>query len=109
MYTCSVGEVPPTGVDTGTRVVVVVVVVLDVDVVDDDEPSFAAWVAVSDHTIEIHAFDITLGAWDTADITATSSDDGILVEAPGTTLWISCIAAEELLSCLTDGLDTSAA
>jgi hypothetical protein len=80
-----------------------------VDMVDDDEPSFAAWVAVSEHTVEIHAFDITLGAWDTAEISAVSTDEGILIEVPGAILSISCNAVDELLKCLTEGIDTSAA
>lgn len=76
---------------------------------DDEQPSFAAWIAVSDRTVEIHAFDITLGSWHTADVSAVSSDDGILVEVPGSMLWIKCGSGDELLSCLTEVVGTSAA
>jgi hypothetical protein len=80
-----------------------------VDVVDDDDPAFAAWVSVSDNTVEIHAFDITLGSWNTSDVRAVSSDDGVLLEVPGSVLCIRSATGDELLSCLTGGVDTSAA
>lgn len=80
-----------------------------VDVVDDDEPSFAAWVSVSDQTIEIHAFDVTLGSWSMSDVSAVSSDGGILVEVPGSVLYIESGAGDELLTCLKDGSEHTAA
>lgn len=73
-----------------------------VDVVDDPEPAFAAWVAVSEHTVEIHAFDITLGSWQMSDISAALVDDAIVIEVPGSTLRVQAQAPDELLNCLTD-------
>lgn len=73
-----------------------------ITVVDDDEPSFPASVAVSESTVEIQAFDITLGSWPFGDVEAVPGDGGLLVEVPGTLMVIRTDEQEVLERCFVD-------
>ncbi len=76
-----------------------------VDVADEEEPAFRATVAVTEASLSIVALDIEIARWAVSDISVALSEDGVLIDVPGSLLCVRTDDDASLADCLEHGSD----